>query len=99
LAAYVKNRIVFTPFVDIPDLQRIAELEEESSNEWKVTAGVLTYERRIYVPNDNLLRNKDITLFHHNPESVHFRALKSTELLLRDFHCSRMDATGRKYIA
>ena len=33
LAADVKHRIVGTPIFDIPDLQRIDELEEESSNE------------------------------------------------------------------
>ena len=42
LATNVKCRIVGTPIVDIPDLQRIDELEEDSSIEWKVTAGVLT---------------------------------------------------------
>jgi hypothetical protein len=44
LAADLKHRIVGTTNVDIADLQRISESEEESSNEWKVTAGVLTYE-------------------------------------------------------
>jgi hypothetical protein len=33
LAADVKHKIVGTPNVDIPDLQRIDELEEESTNE------------------------------------------------------------------
>jgi hypothetical protein len=43
-AADVKDRIVGTPIVDISDLQRIDELEEESSNKLKVTARILTYE-------------------------------------------------------
>jgi hypothetical protein len=33
LAADVKRRIVGTPIIDIPDLQRIDALEEDSSNE------------------------------------------------------------------
>jgi hypothetical protein len=99
LAADVKRRIVGTPIVDIPDLQRIDELEEDSSNEWKVTTGVLTYEGRIYVPKDDLLRNKVISLFHDNPESGHFGALKTAELVSRDFYWPAMDATVRKYIA
>jgi len=46
-AADMKRRIVGTLTVDIPDLQRIEDLEEDSGNEWKVTTGVLTYEGRI----------------------------------------------------
>jgi hypothetical protein len=61
LAANMKRRIVGTPIVNIPDLRRIDELEEDSSNEWKVTTGVLTYEGRIYVQKDDLLCNKVIS--------------------------------------
>jgi hypothetical protein len=99
LAAERKHRIFDTPLFDIPDLRRIDELEEESGNEWKVTTGVLTYAGRMYVPLDNLLRNNVISVFHHNPESDHFRALKTAELVSRDFHCPARDATVRKYIA
>jgi hypothetical protein len=77
LAADLKHRIVGTTNVDIADLQRISESEEESSNEWKVTAGVLSYEWRIYVPKADLLRNEVIILFHDNPESGDFGALKT----------------------
>ena len=98
LAADVKRRIIGTPIVDISDLQRIDELEEDSSNKWKVTTGVLTYEGRIYVPKDDLLRNKVISLFHHNRESSHFGALKTAELVSRDFYRPGMDSTVRKYI-
>ena len=37
LAADVKRRIVLTPIIDIPDLQTIDYVEDDSSNEWKVT--------------------------------------------------------------
>jgi hypothetical protein len=99
LAADVQRRIVDTPIVDIPDLQRIDELEEASRNEWKVTTNVLTYEGRIYVPKDDLLRNKVISRFHDNPDSGHIGALKTAELVPRDFYWPTMDATVRKYIA
>jgi len=99
LAANVKRRIVGTPIVDIPDLQRIDELEEDSRNEWKVTTKVLTYEGRIYVPKDDLLCNKVISLFHKNPESGHFGVFKTAELVSRDFYWPAMDPTVRKYIA
>jgi len=96
LAANVKRRIVGTPIVDIPDLQTIVELKEDSSNQWKVTTGVLTYEGRIYVPKDVLLRNKVISLFHDNPESGHFGALETAELVSRDLYWPAMDATVQK---
>jgi len=99
LVADVKRRIVVTPIVDIPDLQRIDDQEEDSSNEWKATAGVLTYEGRIYVPKDDLLRNKVVSLMHYNPESGHFGGLKTAELVSRDFYWPAMDATIRKYIS
>jgi len=99
LGADVKPSIVGTPIVDIPDLQRIDELEEHSSNEWKVTTGVLTYKGRINVPKDDLLRNKVIHLFHHNPESGHFGALKTAQLVFGDIYWPAMDATVQKYIA
>jgi hypothetical protein len=98
LAADVKRRIVGTPIVDIPDLQRIDELEEDLSNKWKETTGVLTYEGRIYVPKDDLLCNTVISLFHDNPESGHFGALKTAELVSWNFNWPAMDATVRKYI-
>jgi hypothetical protein len=96
LAADVKHRIVGTPIVEIPNLQRINELEEDSSNEWKLTTRVLTYEGRIYVPKDDLLLNKVVRLSHDNLEAGHFGALKTTELVSRDFYWPAMDATVRK---
>jgi hypothetical protein len=46
--------VVSILFLNIPNLQRIFKLEEEPSKEWKVTAGVLPYEGRIYVPKDDI---------------------------------------------
>jgi hypothetical protein len=85
--------------VDIPDLQRINSLEEQSTNKWKVTTRVLTYEGRIFIPKDDLLHNKVISLLQDNPESGHFGALKTAELGPRDLHWPSMDATVQKYIA
>jgi hypothetical protein len=99
LVADVKHRIVGTPIVDITDLLRIDELEEESSNEWKVTAGGLTYEGRMYVSKDDPLHKNVISLFHDNPESGHFGALKPPKLVSGEFHWPRMDTTVRNYIA
>jgi hypothetical protein len=51
------------------------------------------------VPADNALHNKVISLSHDNPESGHFRALRTAEIVSRDFYWPSMDATIRKYIA
>jgi hypothetical protein len=99
LAADMKCWIVGTPIIDIPDLQRIDQLENDSSNEWKVTTGVFTYEGRIYVPKDDLLRNEVICLVHNIPESGDFGALKTPEFGSWDIYWPAMDATVRKYIA
>jgi len=96
LAADVNRRFIGTPMVGLPDLPRQAD---DSSKEWKVTAGALTYERRIYVPADDTLRSQVISLFHDNPESGHFGALKTAGLVSRDFYWPAMDATVRKYVA
>ena len=93
LAANVKHRIVGTQIVDIPDLQRLDKFEEESSNERNVTAGGLTYQGRIYLPKHDLLPNMVRSLFHNNPESGHFGALKTAKLASRDFHWPAMDTT------
>lgn len=93
LAAEVKCRIVGTPILDISYLQRIDEPEEHSTNECKVTTGVLTYEGRIYVPKDDVLRNKVISLFNNNPESGNFRACKTAKLVSWDFYWPAVDAT------
>jgi len=99
LAADVKRRIVGTAIVNVPDLQRLDQLHQDSSNEWKVTAGVLTYEGRIYVPSDDLLHNKVISLSHNKAEYGHFRALQTAELVSRDFLSPAMNATMQQYIA
>jgi len=67
LGADMKHRILGTQIVDIPDMQRIDKSEEEPSNEWKVTARGLICKRSLYVPMDDLLRKKVISLFHDNP--------------------------------
>lgn len=78
LAVNVKHRIVVTQIVEIPDLHRMDRLEQETSNQWKVTAGVLTYKRMILVVKDDLLCNKVIRSFNDNPEPA---TLKLPKLL------------------
>lgn len=95
LAADVNRRIVCIPMVDLPDLPRQAE---SSRKEWKVTTEALTDEGRIYVPADDTLRSQVISLFHDNPESGHFGALKTGELVSREFYWPAIDVTVQKYV-
>jgi hypothetical protein len=76
-------------------------IEDQSTSEsqrWKVIAGALTYERRIYVPDDTELRNKVISLFHDPPESGHFGTLRTTELISRDFYWPNIEASVKRYV-
>ena len=86
LATNLNKKIVDIPMVGYPDLtvNGRAEGGTDSYKNWKVISGALTYEGRIYVPEP--LRSKVISLFHDNPESGHFRALKTAELIFRDFY-------------
>jgi len=92
LAGDVSAKLVNRPMIDGTYTAR-----EES--EQKVVAGVLTYEGRLYVPATDSLRGKVISLFHDKPESGHFGALKTTELVSRDFYWPAMDSRVHKYVS
>jgi hypothetical protein len=92
LAADISAKLVDRPMIVGTDTAK-----EES--QWKVVAGVLTYERRIYVPAVDSLHGKVISLFHDNPDSGHFGALKTIELVSRDFNWPVMDSCVRKYVS
>ena len=81
----------------INDTSSIGNLDAKTGEQWRRVAGALTYEGRIYVP--EALQSKVISLFHNHPESGHFGALKTAELVSRDFYWPAMDTTVRRYIA
>jgi hypothetical protein len=65
----------------------------EKGTQWEVVAGALTYVgRRIYAPAVDSLCGKLIGLFHDNPESGHFGALRTTELVTSDIYWPAMDS-------
>ena len=70
---------------------------DSTAGKWKVSAGVLTMEGRIYVPDP--LRTRVLERFHDNPESGHFGATITLELTSRDFYWPGMDNSTRKYVA
>jgi len=88
----VSTKLVDRPMIDGTDAAK-------NDSQWKVVTGVLTYEGRIYVPAVDSLRGKVIYLFHDNPESGHFGALKTSELVSRDFYWPVMDSRVRKYVS
>jgi len=92
LAVDVSAKLVDQPIIHGTDTRT-----EES--QWTVVAGVLTYKGRIYCPAVNSLCGKVISLFHDNPESGHFRALKTTQLVSRDFYWQVMDSHVRMYVS
>ena len=61
--------------------------------------GGIDLRGRIYVPAVDSPCGKVISLFHDNPESGHFGALKTTELVSRDFYCPAMDSHVCKYVS
>jgi len=72
------------------------DLEPET---WSTSVGALIFGGRIYVPAADTLQQRVISLFHDNPESGHFGALRTKELVSRDFYWPAMDSTIRKYVA
>jgi len=71
--------------------------DKDTEMKWKVSAGALTVEGRISVP--EALRNQVISLFHDNPVCGHFGALRTAELGSRDIYWLGLDTTVQKYVA
>jgi len=88
---------VSAKLVDLPIIEGSATAKEAS--QWKVVAGVSTYEGMIYVPAVDSLCGKEISLFHDNPESSHFGAIKTTELVSRNFYWPVMDLRVCTYVS
>jgi hypothetical protein len=73
--------------------------EETTTEDWAVSAGALTFEGRVYVPDSDELRSKVIAFHHNNPESGHFSALKTAELIPRNFYWPALQNSVRQYVA
>jgi len=101
LAVDVTEMIVDIPMVGIPDLSESGGQDgptDPGDSRWSVISGAVTYEGRTYVPADDALRSKAITLFHDNPEPGHFGALSAAEEVSREVYWPSMNATIRKYV-
>jgi hypothetical protein len=92
LAANVKLRIVDTAILGYPDLSKAGGPDGPTEDHWKVISGAVTFEGRIYIPADASLSDKVISLFHDNPESGHFGALRTAEPVSIDFYWPVLDA-------
>ena len=78
---------------------RVATDNTKEESQLSVLGGVLTYERRIYIPAVDSLRGKVISLFHDNSESRHFGALRTSELVSRDIYWPVLDSRVNKYVS
>jgi len=92
LAVDVSAKLVDRPAADGTDTA-------EKETQRVVVAGALTYGGRIYVPAVDFLRGKVISLFHDNPESSQFGALKTNKLVSRDSYWPAMDSHIRRYVS
>jgi len=92
LAVDVSAKLVDWPVADVADTT-------QKETQCEVVVGALTYWGRIYVPAVNSLHGKLISLFHGNPESSHFGALKTTELVSRHFYWAAMDSHVHSYVS
>jgi hypothetical protein len=70
-----------------------------TEDDWTVSAGALTHAGRVYVPDSPGLRARVTALHHDNPESGHFGALKTAELISRNFYWPALPTSVRQYIA
>jgi hypothetical protein len=77
--------------------EHVTKEETTSEDDWAVSAGALTFEGRVYVPEG--LRSKVTALHHDNPESGHFGALKTAELISRNFYWPALQTYVRQYVA
>jgi hypothetical protein len=75
----------------------LVDVSTADGRQWRSIHGALTYKRRIYMP--ATLRSRVTIHFHDNPESGHFRALKTAELVSRDVDWPAMESEIRKYVA
>jgi len=75
----------------------LVDVSTADESHWRSINRALTYERRISLP--VALCSRVTSLFHDNPKSSHFRALKTAELVSRDFYWPAMESEIAKYVA
>jgi hypothetical protein len=67
---------------------------ETTSEKWAVSAGALTFEGRVYVPDSSGLQSK-VTALHHD----NLGALKTFELISQNFYWPALPTSVRQYVA
>jgi len=75
----------------------LVDVSITDGRQWISIDRALTYERRIYM--SVALRSRVTSLFHTNPKSDHFGALKPAELVSHDAHSPAMESDIWKYVA
>jgi hypothetical protein len=75
----------------------LVDVSTADEGQWRAINGAPTNERRIHMP--AALRSRVTSLIHDNPESGHFGAQQTAELVSRDIYWPAMESEIRKYIA
>jgi len=91
LAVDISVNLVNRPNIDQTDASMVV-------SKWKVIAGVMTHQWRIYFPALNSLLGKVISLLHDIPGSSYFGGLKTTDLVSLDFYWPVMDSPVHMYV-
>jgi hypothetical protein len=98
LATDSLRRLAGVNHVTEPVTEHVTQ-EETATEDWAVSPGALIYEGRVCVPDSSGLRSKVTALHHDNPESGHFGALKTAELVSRNFYWPALQTCVRQYVA
>ena len=67
-------------------------------SDWQVEAGILTYQGRIYVPNDNFLWHTILQCCHDHESASHPGYLKTRQLVAAEFWWPGLASFVRKYV-
>ena len=67
-------------------------------SDWNYDAGILTYQGRVYVPNDASLRHSIVARHHDHPTAGHPGVLKTRQLVSSEFWWPGLASFVRNYV-
>jgi hypothetical protein len=101
----LSHRIESTSAGDPLVLQALQSMNEDIPlpfhfrlSDWQVEAGILTYQGRVYVPNDNSLRKTILQRCHDHETTGHPSYLKTHQLVSTEFWWPGLTSYVQKYV-
>ena len=101
----LSHRIESTSAGDPLVLQALQSMNEDIPlpfrsrlSDWQVEAGILTYQGRVYVPNDEPLCHTILQCCHDHEMAGHSRYLKTRQLVTAEFWWLGLASYVRKYV-